>query len=946
MKRKHILLILLALPYHVINAQGYESAVRNLPQKTPFEQLQRIVNRYYDSVGQARGTGYKQWKREEWWALRHLSPDGYVEDNVGKNKEALQRLSQTNQLNSPSTHGLWIPMGPTSVSSGNDDVGRVVCIAFHPTNVNTFFVGTPAGGLWRTTNNGASFAPLTDHLPGLGVASIAINPSNPNIMYILTGDGNASHRGHYLKEHGTGVYRSTDGGETWSETAMIWDYSSVTFGYKLMMHPANPNILFAATSTGFWRSFNSGTTWTQELNTEEITDIEFDPNSGARMYACGYSSNFYLSTDTGNTWTTVNIGAAGANRMEISVTPDNTANVYVLAGPDEMVGGSFGYVGLFRSNNNGIAGSWAKLNETPNILGYDNAGNDNVSQTWRNISLYVSPVDDQTMLTGGSFIWKSTNGGSSFSKSSGTIHADNHFIVRSPHNTDLYSGCDGGLYRSIDGGVTWDDLSATLQITQYYRFDMSETNSGYLLAGAQDNSQMLRNGSNAYATVTCCDGMDQVVDYADNNIMYGCIQNGGLSKSTNGSTFDAAITQPTAGDDFWVTNIIQHTTASNTIFFGGSGGIRRSIDGGGAWVNIGSNGQDYIAQGTSNPDRMYAAVGLTIRMSTNVNAAVPTWTILGTTGDYPTGLNMFITGLAVNPDNSLEMWLTCSGYYDGQKVYRTTDAGANWQNMSGTLPNIPIHSIVFEDNNGAPGGAVYIGTEIGVFYRDNTMSDWTSYGNYLPNSPVTDLKIFYGATRYLYASTFGRGMWRTTTRTGCVSSYNISFTLEGYKFIEVADSIISTGTMSGGTGTEIYLKAGNYIQLKPGFLADATDGFFKAWIGPCGTGGLPNPNVVSELNIANAAEYFKPTGIYNKEVKEKTTIVKNSDGTYHINIGLKAASKVHVFFEDETKERIAYVIDDIMKPGNYSFNLGAIHPKRPIKLGVDAGGEVVRVEVK
>src|SRR4030095_6745448 len=161
------------------------------------------------------------------------------------------------------------------------------------------------------------------------------------------------------------------------------------------MHPSDPNILFAATSSGFWRSFNSGATWTQELATEKITDIEFDPTSSARMYACGYSSNFYLSTDTGNTWTTINIGAAGANRMEIAVTPDANANVYVLAGPDELVGGNFGYVGFFRSNNNGIAGSWTKLNETPNILGYDNSGLDDASQTWRNISLYVSPTDDQ-----------------------------------------------------------------------------------------------------------------------------------------------------------------------------------------------------------------------------------------------------------------------------------------------------------------------------------------------------------------------------------------------------------------------------------------------------------------------------------------------------------------------------------------------------------------------
>ena len=933
----------LALIQNKANAQPYYDRVKNLPPQTPFDIVKTLAESYYDSAGTDKRNGYKQWKRYEWWAERHLNSDGVVEDWVGKQKEALAKMANIIKPNTPGTHGLWTAFGPTSISSGNDDVGRVVCIAFHPTDANTFFIGTPAGGLWKTTNNGTSYTPLTDHLPGLGVASIVIHPTTPNTMYILTGDGNASHRGHYLKEHGTGVYKSTDGGNTWAETGMIWDYSSATFGYKLMMHPNSSSILFAATSTGFWRSFNSGATWTNTFNTAEITDIEFKPGSASTMYASGYSGSFYRSLDTGRTWSTISIGAAGADRIEIAVTPDNVSRVYVLAGPNVGTGS---FKGLFTSNNSGASGSWSTIRTTPNILGYSNTGNDDVSQTWRNISLYISPTDENFMITGGCFIWKSTNGGSSISKSSGTIHADNHFIVKSPHNSDIYSGCDGGLYRSTDAGATWTDISATLQITQYYRFDMSATNSGYLLAGAQDNSQMLRNGSNAYATVTCCDGMDNIVDYANNDIMYGCIQNGSISKSTNGSTFDAAITQPTSGGDYWVTNIIQHPTASNTIFFGGSGGIRRSTNGGSSWTDIGSSGKDYMAQGISNPDRMYAANGLTIRMSEDVNDAAPTWSIISGGANYPTGANMFITGMAVDPDFSLEMWFVCSGYNDGQKVYRTTNAGTSWTNMSGNLPNIPIHCIVFEDNNNAPGGAVYIGTEIGVFYRDNTMSDWTPYGNYLPNSPVTDLKLFYGATRYLYASTFGRGMWRTTTRTGCQDTYNITWLLEGYKYYEVNDNITSTSSLSGGVGTEAYFKAGNYIQLNPGFTANANDGFFKAWIGSCGGGGIPSADVLQQLNVTTPQTFFNQTITVNKPSDITNSIVKDADGGYTISFAVKQNSKVHVFLEDERKERIAYFVDAILQPGTYSLKVPAIAPNVPLKLGIDAGGEVIRVNVK
>lgn len=940
-----LLVIFTALtPAGQLYAQKYYDQVSGLRPGTPFSEVSNIVNRFYDSAGTGAGSGYKQWKRYEWWAKRHLDETGVYADWQQKLKRALETytpppVNNEEGVNTPSTHASWTAYGPTAISGGIDNLGRVVCMAFHPTVAGTWFIGTPAGGLWKTTTNGASYTPLTDHFPGLGIASIVIHPSSPNTMYVLTGDGNASHRGHYLKEHGTGIYKSTDGGTIWAETAFMQDYSLATFGYKLMMHPNNTSTLFAGTSTGFWRSFDGGNSWVQSASLvgTEITDFEFKPGSASIMYACGYGGSFYRSTDTGRTWSTISIGASGADRLEISVTPDNVNRVYVIAGPATATGS---FKGLFTSNNSGLSGSWSTIRTTPNILGYSSTGNDDVSQTWRNISLYVSPADENFLITGGCFIWRSTNGGTNISYSSGSIHADNHFIVKHPLNSEIYSGCDGGLFRSTDNGVNWVDISGGLQITQFYRFDMSATNSGRLLAGAQDNSQMLRNGTFAFNVVTCCDGMDNAVDYTNDNIMYGCTQNGAINKSTDGVNFTAPITQPTAGGDYWVTNVNIHNTTNTTLFFGGNPNIFRSTNSGSSWTNIGSSGQDYIAQGTSNPDRMYAADGLVIQMSTNVNAASPTWSTVSGGANYPTGANMFITGMVVNPDNSTELWISCSGYNSGQKVYRTTDAGATWQNMSGSLPNIPVHCIVFEDNNAAPAGAVYIGTEMGVFYRDNTMSNWVPFGNDLPNSPVTDLKIFYGATRYLYASTFGRGIWRTTTYTGCQATYNITWSLDGYKYYEVSDNITSTATLSGGAGTEAYFKAGNYIQLNPGFQANAGSGFFKAYIGPCGTGGIPAARVATDiLNIADAKKYFAQELDYRPEITGETKISLTAEGNYLVNFVLTDPSKVHIYFRDETNERIAFFIDHVLKPGSYKMTIPALKPVKKVWLGVEAGGK-------
>lgn len=444
-----ILFILLLINVNDATAQKFSEPLKNLPKDLPFHRVQQIINNYYDTTSKERGSDYKQWKRYEWWAERHIGEDGKVQDPFTRNAEALQNESLTNSITA-ATHGAWVPVGPTSISNNEVELGRVVCIAFHPTIATTFYVGPPAGGLWKTTNGGSSYVPLTDHLPGLGVASILIHPTVPNIIFILTGDGNNSLSGHYLRESGTGFYKSYDGGITWSETDLNWAYSAGVCGYKLLMHPTNPSIVYAATSNGVWRSSDGGINWLQRLAGPEITDIELDNNDNTNIYATGYSNKFYYSTNSGVNWDSIIINTQGyTDRMEIAVSPNAPDNVYLLAGKTNFNGT---YNGVWRSQSNGIAGSWSRIHNTPNILGYADDGSDNSSQTWRNISLYVSPLNANFIYTGGSFIWKSTSGGTSFSKSSGTIHADNHFIVKHPMNNDLYSGCDGGLYKSTDGG--------------------------------------------------------------------------------------------------------------------------------------------------------------------------------------------------------------------------------------------------------------------------------------------------------------------------------------------------------------------------------------------------------------------------------------------------------------------------------------------------------------
>jgi photosystem II stability/assembly factor-like uncharacterized protein len=922
-----------------IVAQKYADLIRNFDSITPFSRIQQTVNAYFNAMP-IKDKEYKQWKRYEWLAQRRLGKGGIQEDIAMRNAVAIQQKNLFPVLSSnpdaaTTIYDQWTPIGPTGSNNSNTNVGRVVCMAFHPSNVNIFYVGAASGGLWKTTDGGSTFTALTDSLPAMGISGIVVHPTSPNTVYIITGDGNGSHRGHYIRHYGTGVYKSTDGGLTWSNTGLLWDLSSLTFGFKLVMHPTNYSVLLAATSTGIWRSLNGGSTWTRTINAE-ISDIEFKPGSASHVFASGYGNTFYYSTDTGRTWNNRIITPNVVDRMEIGVSPANANLIYFLCGPS--VGTAGNYAGLYTINTASSYGTAPIITRStsPNILGYANNGVDGGSQTWRNISMYVSPSNAGSIFTGGCFIWKSVDSGVTMTKSSGGIHADNHFILKHPQNNNLFSGCDGGLFKSTDGGTTWNSISAGLQITQFYRFDGSATSPFRVLGGAQDNSQLLRNGSDTYNVMSCCDGMDNAVDYTNHNIMYMCVQDGALSKSINGTDDNAPVVQPTVGDDYWVTNVKIHSTTNTTVFFGGVGGIRRSTTTGLTWKNIGGSGKDGLAQGVSNDDRMYAADGLTIARSDNVNdtSASVTWTdVSGTAPNYPSDPAIFITDIAVNPANSFEVWISCCGFIDGQKVYRSTDAGQTWTNMSDGLPNLPIHCIEFEDNSGSPGGAVYVGTEIGVYYRDNSINRWVIYGKNLPNALVSDIKIFYGSTRYIIASTFGRGIWYATAYNSCIPDLLLSSDYQGLNIWQASNTIIASGSMLNNGSTAVHLQAGNYVKFNPGASFNAQNGSMHAWIGTCGSGAIPNiRSTAIVIGTENVGAFFNQEPVATNVSYLKPTLVKNASSNHVLGFHSDGIVETRILLKDEKMETLGYFVRSVLPKGNYTIIIPAVKNKSTIQL--------------
>ncbi len=800
------------------------------PVTNDFSAIQNTVEQYYSSRDKGQGTGYKQWKRWEYYNQTRLTPDGKITNTEARNLEAYlqeqERYANPNNDSPLTSFGYWQNLGPTNytnLAGWNPGVGRVNVICFHPSLANTFWLGMPSGGLWETTNGGTSWTPLTDGMPRIGVSGIAVDYNNTNIRYILTGDGDGG------DTKSIGVLKTIDGGVTWSSTSLSWTVANDVRGYKLIMHPTNSSILMAVTTLGIYKTTNGGTSWTEVLD-GDFRDIEFKPGDPTVVYVSG-TSTFYRSVNTGDTWTQVTTGMpVGAWRIAIAVSPNAPNYVYLFSGPSTAVGA---FKGFFLSTNSGT--SFSVRSTTPNLLGYSTIGNDTDEQTTYDLAVAVSRTNNADVIVGGINTWSSGNWGTSWTITSwwdtrgntiGYTHADIHDLAINPLNNYLYCCSDGGVFRSTDFGLNWTDLTSGIANTQWYRIAGIETNVNLLIGGTQDNGSNKWTGSTTMTHIQGADGMDAMIDHSNSNIMYYSRQYGTLVKSTDGGATWTGI-KPASGP--WVTPYIMNPSNAS-IIYGGYDDVYKSINGGSSWMNMGVSGTSAMAIGTNNTNTVYAASGTSIWRSDNAGT---NWTLINA------GLSSnSVSSIAVNPDNSMDVFVTVGNYIAGQKVYESSNGGASWTNISGTLPNIVMNCIAYEDNNGVPDNALYIGTDLGVYYRDVNTGDWIPFQNGLPNVPVSDLEI-NEVSGVIRAASYGRGLWSSALYSNCVPDYSLipgndpsNPNYTGFQLYEASNSVTSSRVITGGVGTDVTYKAGNFVTLTTGFNARAGN-LFKATLGPC-----------------------------------------------------------------------------------------------------------------
>ena len=522
---------------------GYSVAQETLPRlkgvdlrgsETLHDIMQNVEEHYADQSTDPMEyeSALLKWKRWEWYMSSHLGENGSFV-NIPERLIRATRGAQTMIDESNRTiYSYWQPEGPISIPYGNTDsghngIGRVDRIAFHPTDPDIIYIGTPFGGLWRTVNDGDSWTCLTDHLPSISVGGIVVSHANPDHIYILTGAGDSKPGGASANlgyfPTGIGVLKSTDGGITWSETGEMPGSNGPGLGYILVQDPQNASVLLAGTTSGIFRTQNAGNTWVHLDSVQAVTDIKFHPTNSDIVYAARWS-RFIRSDDNGLTWFQgvpftpglMQVSPHAVKRIQMAVSPDAPNTVYVLAGPCTAPGE---IKGLWKSINSGE--SFGLVTRTPNIYGKVTNGQDSTDATDYIMGLTASPDDISKLVACGFATWRSENHGVNWEYSTtyketspnatDWIHADVHDVQYNPISNDLYAASDGGIYKSTDHGVTWTDLSEGVQTTMFYHMRTWNGSSPKTMGGSHDNGVKYRKDwSDDWYHIMQADGFDVV----------------------------------------------------------------------------------------------------------------------------------------------------------------------------------------------------------------------------------------------------------------------------------------------------------------------------------------------------------------------------------------------------------------------------------------------------
>lgn len=705
-----------------------------------------------------KGSGYKPFKRWVNHWQDYLQVDGTIAPpallwQAWERKQ--QEEAQLTPFGVPDNNVInWTNPGPAVVTNSSISIsgqGRINTVIKDPGNPQTLYVGAPAGGIWKSTDDGVNWIPLSDHLPQIGVSGIAIDPTDSNIIYIATGDDDAG------DSYSIGVMKSTDAGQTWNTTGLNYLYTNNKTTNEIFIDPTNNNHIWVASTDGLQKSEDGGDTWAIKQD-GNIVDFRLHTNydNNSIIYAVGYNNNeskFYRSEDKGETFSEISSIPTDSNRIILETTPAAPDKVYVLSAYDNGDGtyeGRNSFQGVYISNDAGL--NFFKTAESDDIFGS--------GQSWYDMALTVSDTDPNILFVGVLDIWRSTDGGENFTqinswsqRTNSFTHADIHFMRY--FDGTLYAGTDGGIYRSEDDGINFEDLSNTLSIAQIYTVSTSRPDSSKLASGLQDCGGFALSGSN-WNSYHGGDGMGTAVDPFEENTFYGMTQYGGnLYRTTTGgdggwSSREFIASGPVKGE--WVT----------PLEFAKSGDLYAGFDqlyvlNGGLWKQLSNHNFGHnlrlLKIDPINNNIIYVSTEYNVYKSSD--GGITFTSILET--DY------YVRDIEVHKTNNNQVWVLSSG-----TVYTSTDQGQSF--ISETTGLEWARTISHQQYS--PDDSLYLGTILGVYYTDNEVSGWHSISSSLPNVKISDMEINPN-DNILTVSTYGRGIWQTPIPVVTRPSYDL-----------------------------------------------------------------------------------------------------------------------------------------------------------------------------
>ncbi len=727
-------------------------------------EISEAFNSYWkDRDKDAKGSGFKPYKRWENYWMHFVDAQGYLPSpkklwQTWENKQ--KRIGMA--VNPTSA---WTPIGPidTGAFSGQlPGTGRTNAIAVDPNNANIWYVGAPAGGIWKSTDAGSSWTNLFDDFPQIGVSGIAIDPNNSNIIYIATGDDDAA------DSYSVGVFKSLDGGASWLETGLNPSNSNDnTLMNEIIIDPTNSDILWVATNTGLYKSTDAGDTW-EVRQAGFIADLKLKPGDPNTVYAIagryvGGSGNqvtFYKSTN-GLDFTALDspVLPTSSGRALLGVSAADPEVLYVLSA--NTGANNFTYQGLYKSTDSGVT-----FTESPNTTNIMES-----SQAWFDMALEVSPTNANVLYMGCLNVWKSINGGNSFTRQNQWFINDNAYTHADIHairifNDQVFACTDGGIYMSQNGGASFTDYTNNAAVGQFYRLSVAPGNASKMIGGLQDNGgQILENGQ--WNNYHGGDGMDNVIDPNNDNLVYGFTQFGGSLNISSNSGQSVGFVGPPRDDQGntiqgnWITPLAISSTGE---VYAGFDAVYKLV--GNAWEkwsnDFGDGNIDDIEVDPNNPDIIYAVEGDFIYRSEDGGLDFSAWH----------RADADISDLAVNSTDGSAIYYVTSfrvgiAQADQPKVNVVFKVPVNPTNGDASAPvdltlNLPndqaLFSIVHQGRH--TDNPIYVGTSLGVYRLDDTLTEWEDYFTELPSVAISDLDISLD-DELLTASTYGRGVWQS-----------------------------------------------------------------------------------------------------------------------------------------------------------------------------------------